>query len=498
MKKTALIFVLATVLSACTKDITSLNNDPKNPLVVTSASLFTQAQREMCNALVSSSVNVNIFRLVTQQWEETTYTDESNYDFKTRAIPDEFWREFYAFTLINYERAKKLIPTDVTDAKVQKNQIAIADILEVYTYYYLVTTYGNVPYSQASDINNVFPKFDDAATIYNDLLTRLDADIAALDPTSTSFDNADVFYNGDVLSWQKFANSFKLKMGITIADSNPTKAQAVVESAVIGPGGLFTSNTDNAEFKYVASPPNTNQIWVDLVQSGRQDFVASNTILTYMHADTLSTGAQDPLKDPRLPYYFTTNSDGYYAGADVGEGASPFNAYSKPSGPLLVAGSIGKITNPDFPGLMLDYAETEFNLAEAAARGYTVSGSAATHYTNGILASMDYWGVAPADATAYTLLTNVVYNAAGTEPEQLQQIGLQKYLALYNRGVDAWIETRRLDYPALTPGAGAKTDFPVRFTYPVNEQNVNKTNYDAASAAIGGDVVTTKLFFDVN
>ena len=32
--------------------------------------------------------------------------------------------------------------------------------------------------------------------------------------------------------------------------------------------------------------------------------------------------------------------------------------------------------------------------------------------------------------------------------------------------------------------------------YPYNENKMNKANYDAASAAIGGDVATTKLFWD--
>ncbi len=52
-------------------------------------------------------------------------------------------------------------------------------------------------------------------------------------------------------------------------------------------------------------------------------------------------------------------------------------AYSQfsplPSGPLLVASSIGKVTNPDFPGDLLDYSETEFNLAEAALGKHNVA-----------------------------------------------------------------------------------------------------------------------------
>lgn len=489
MKKTALIFVLITALSACTKDLTSLNNDPKNPLVVTSASLFTDAQRQLSNVLTSSNVNRNIFRLIEQQWQETTYVDESNYDLTTRQIPDEFWRDFYALSLINFDRAKQVIPTDVKDASQQKGDLAITDIMEVSAYYYLVTTFGNVPYTQALDVKNVFPKFDDAKTVYYDLLTRLDADIAVLNASGTaiSFGAADVLYNGDVTAWKKFANTFKLKMGITIADYDKTKAQAVISAAVTA--GVFTSNADNATFKYVAGPPNTNPVWVDLVQSGRQDFVANGTFISYLNPGT-------PDADPRLPYYFTTNSDGDYVGGDNGESASPFSGFSKPSGPLLVASSIGKITNPDFPGLILDYSETEFTLAEAALRGF-IGGSAEDHYNAGILASMNYWGVANADAAAYVALASVAYPAVGTKTEQLDAIAFQKYLALYNRGVDAWIETRRLDYPALVAPPEAKSAFPIRFTYPINEQNVNKTNYDQASTAIGGDKVTTKLFFDV-
>jgi hypothetical protein len=40
------------------------------------------------------------------------------------------------------------------------------------------------------------------------------------------------------------------------------------------------------------------------------------------------------------------------------------------------------------------------------------------------------------------------------------------------------------------------TPTPVRYTYSVDEQNVNTTNYNAAASAIGGDKVTTKLWFD--
>jgi hypothetical protein len=152
------------------------------------------------------------------------------------------------------------------------------------------------------------------------------------------------------------------------------------------------------------------------------------------------------------------------------------------------------ITNPDFPHQLLSYDEVEFFLAEAVERGFTVGGTAKEHYDKAITASIRYWGGSAAEATTYLAQPGVNYLTAPGGYKQ--KIGEQKWLALYNRGWDAWIEWRRLDYPVLTKPVGALTDFPMRFTYNVDEQNLNKTNYDQASTAIGGDVVTTKLFWD--
>ncbi len=34
-------------------------------------------------------------------------------------------------------------------------------------YTYLVTTFGNIPYAKAMIIDSVYPKYDDAKTVYN-------------------------------------------------------------------------------------------------------------------------------------------------------------------------------------------------------------------------------------------------------------------------------------------------------------------------------------------
>jgi Formylmethanofuran dehydrogenase subunit B len=486
MKKILCLFIAYSLLS-CNKDISSLNVDKKNPATVPSYTLFSSGLRGLSDLTASPDVNLNIFRLVSQHWTETTYTDESNYSLNTRNIPNAWWgtlytgygvagtvsdQPYYMGILKNLDEAKKLVPKDVPDAAVQKNQIAIIDMLQVYGYSILVNTFGNVPYSQALDYNNLFPKYDDAKTIYVDLLKRLDADINAINTSSLAFSaTADLLYGGNVSNWKKFGNSLKMKLGIILSDSDPALAKSTVESAN---AGSFTSNSDNAIFNYYTTSPNTNPVWEYIVPSGRGDFVASTTIL----------GIMQPTNDPRIPLYFTTDKNGNFSGGVPGDQ----NVYADLSHPGNV------LMAPDFHNDLLDYSEIEFIRAEAIERGLNIPGTAEQHYNNAITASILYWGGTQAQAGAYLAQPSVAYSTAPGNYKQ--KIGTQKWLALFNRGFDAWTEIRRLDYPVLPIPVNAQSGFPVRFTYPISEQNINTSSYNQASSAIGGDLVTTKLFWD--
>ncbi|HET9055659.1 MAG TPA: SusD/RagB family nutrient-binding outer membrane lipoprotein [Chitinophagaceae bacterium] len=473
MKKILIISGLLLALGSCRKNIEELNIDPKSASSVPSKTLFSNAQRNLARNFATPSVNVNIWRLIAQHWTETTYTDESNYNLGTRDIPQNWWFNLYRDVLNNFEECKKVISTEALDANVRKNQLAIIDIMQVFSYHYILTTFGNAPYSEALNINNLLPKYDDAKTAYDALITKLDAAIANLNTSAGSFGSADLLYGGDVASWEKFANSFKLKMGMMLADYDATKSKSVVEAAA---AGVFASNDDNAVFHFLTNPPSTNPVWESLVQSGRKDFVAANTIVNAMKA----------LNDPRVPLYFTKDASNDYSGGIYGA-SNNYATYSKPG---------DDIQAPNFPTWFMDYAEVEFLLAEAIERGFSISGTAESHYNAAIEASIEFWGGSAADAATYLAQPSVAYSTAtGTYK---QKIGTQKWIALYERGHDAWTEWRRLDYPVLVAPPNALSVIPLRFTYPTSEQTLNRVNYNSASAAIGGDKVDTKLWFDKN
>lgn len=472
------ILAFALLLVACSDNLTDMNQDPKNPSQVPAENLFSSAQVALGTYLNSSDINSNIFKLMAQYWASTTYATESQYELTSRSIPSNLWSELYRDVLFDLDDAANKIQNDnlLSEAE-RQNKMAMIEVLKVLTYSELVNIFGDIPYTEALDPDNPQPAFDDAATIYSDLMSRLNTAINNLDPAADGFAEADVYYGGDVAAWQKFANSLKLRLAITLADVNNSAAQTAIEEAA---PNAFTSNADNATIEFQSSPPHTNPLWEDLVQSGRHDYVPANTIIDMMNN----------LDDPRRPIHFTTAPDtNVYIGGIYGTS----NTYPNFShfGDML--------KSPTFEGMIMEYAEVEFILAEARERGYNVGGTAESHYNAAIRADMEYWGVSDPDINNYLAQADVDYNTApGTWREK---IGTQKYLGLWLQGLQGWTEYRRLDAPTFNPPPVAgmtEDDIPTRFTYPVDEQNLNTSNYEAAAQAIGGDELTTKLFWDVN
>jgi hypothetical protein len=492
MKKIIAILIIFIAFSSC-KKLEDYNKNIKDPAAVAGESLFTNAQKNLFEEMVNSNVNFNDWRLIMQYWCETTYIDESNYDLDTRSIPDNHWDRLYRDVLKDLSESSKIIKATVLlpseDPIVKANKLLIIDIMSVYTYSILVETFGNIPYSGAMDnslsssalnLNIPLPKYDDGLKIYKDLINRLNKDIVELDNNSGSFGNYDNMYHGDVTSWIKFANSLKLRMGMLLSDipNEQVFAKTIVEEAA---PNVFNSNADNAKIIYQLNQPNTNPIYVDLVASGRNDFVPTSVIVDTMNA----------LNDPRRPFYFTL-LDGVYVGGENGA-SNDFTASSHVA---------DKIQEPTFEGILFDYSEVEFLLAEGIERGYAISGSAESHYNNAIKASIKYWAAVSqstidAEAAANDYLANpkVAYQTAAGDYKQ--KIGTQQWIAYYNRGFEAWTEWRRLDFPKLVAPPDALSAFPLRYTYPIEEQTLNGANYKSASSAIGGDAVDTKLFFDI-
>lgn len=466
----------ATIASSCERDISSLNVDPKKPEVVPSVNLFASSQQYLATQWSTPSVNSNITRFFTQQWTETQYVDETNYVFTSRNQPQSHYNSLMRDVIGPLKKAKTFVENEAesTDystadqAAIKTNKKAVIEILSIYAWVNLVDTFGNIPYTESLKVesgNQVLqPKYDDAATIYIDLQKRLDAAISSLNTSLPAYN--DLVYKGDTSKWKKFGNSIKLLMGLNLSDVNPTAAKQLIESAVVS--GVITTGSDSYNFPFL-SGQFSNPIYQNLVASGRNDFIPSDVYLNYIKGNN----------DPRLSVYFTVDKNGNYTGGKYGS----LNTYAN------FSHISSKITTDTYPGYMMDDLYVEFMLLEAAAKGFSVGDTAASLYAKSITLSMTKWGVDSTSINAYLLAHP--YDAVNWK----KSIAGEAWVAMNNRGFEAWYFWRRLDYPSLT-APGTAEGLVYRMPYSVNEYSTNKTNVEAAAKAIGGDKMTTKIFWD--
>ncbi|SDS05679.1 SusD/RagB family nutrient-binding outer membrane lipoprotein [Christiangramia echinicola] len=472
MKKYIVAITALVTLWSCQSDekYEDLNRDPKNPTEVASDFLFTAATVSLGDYMASPNVNEPLYRFLGQYLTTTTYLDEPNYDFTARQNPDAVWSEYYRDVIFDLQDAKRIVMEnpDLTQAEIDA-RLGQLEVIEVYTWHVLVDSFGDIPYTEAVQADEFpQPKYDDDAVIYEDLISRLDSANTLLS-AGNGYSSADVVFGGDMDKWMMFANSIKLRLGMRLQDANPGLAQSTVEDAVAD--GVLMSNDDNATIEYQSNDPNTNPLWEDLVQSGRSDFLISETIADYMN----------DLNDPRRMVYFDENVDGYIGG-DYG-GSNNYGSFTHIGDPFL---------DPTREGILLDYTEVEFNLSKAADLGYNVGGSAESHYNNAITASMEYWGVSDSEISDYLSQPSVAYDGSVT------QFATQFWIAMFDNPFEGWSTWRLYDAPALNIPSDSGSDVPLRYTYPVDEQNLNNTNYIEAATAIGGDDTQTPIFWDIN
>ncbi|MCC8424902.1 SusD/RagB family nutrient-binding outer membrane lipoprotein [Mucilaginibacter sp. UR6-11] len=401
-----------------------------------------------------------------------------------------------------------------------KNLHQIARIMKALIFERITDLYGDVPYSQAGIgyyEKNYFPVYDKQQAIYTDLLKEISDATTQLDPAADK-PTGDKYYNGDIAKWKKFGNTLLLRVAMRLSKVDPVTAKTYVQKAI---GNTMASNADDAFFMGDASGGrNTiNRNSQILLGDGGQENYYTRWSKTFI--DFLKTN-----NDPRLSKVAVTNlyidentktqnpaanstaavQKGMPNGKDLSGIAAQdirqdpsftaFPDYSSPSPNLIKRGG---------PTFVLTYAESELLWADAAER-FGLGGSAAQHYHDGVVASMTYLGeydpaaaVTITDAELY-MLAHPYVSANG-----LQMINTQ-YWALTNTMLDfyeSWSNWRRSGYPLLVPvnypGNNTGGTIPRRFPYPITEAGTNTANYNAAhNAVVGGDVLTSRVWWDSN
>lgn len=430
------------------------------------------------------------------------------------------YKESYTQLLPSWKKIKE--QAEKTDSP---EVFALAQILKVSAWHKTLEAFGPIPYTHAGEMALVIP-FDSEKDVYNAMFADLDAAIAVLTPLAetgaTLMANYDIVYAGNTQKWVKYANSLMLRLAMRLKYCAPDVAKQWASKAYGNNSArLMSVKDDEAQVSTGAGYVFVNNI--NHCARSYDECRMGTSMFAYL----------DGYHDPRLAKYFTeaqvlesTNAVPSWSvtGYD-GRKYAPVPPGTAAAAKTFAGGSLPNFTT-NTPTYWMRTSEVFFLLAEAALE-WSEFGSAAEWYRKGIEMSFEENGLSASDVNAYLNNTNrpvavavkagsVNYSApaptqtvtqfSGSKETALEQIMIQKWIALYPNGMEAWTEWRKTGYPKLNPVAsnyspdGATKETGIRrMVYPksFSQSDADAANYQEALQKLGGaDKPTTKLWWD--
>lgn len=399
---------------------------------------------------------------------------------------------------------------------------ALAQILKISAWHKATDMFGPIPYKEAGKGLITVP-YDSQEEVYKAMFKELSDAIEVLtkyadNGNSKLLPNADAVYAGDVHKWVVYANSLMLRLAMRVYYADAALSKKYALQAVNHSYGVMKTKDDEAKMERGASLEFKNNL--DVLINQYNECRMGSSMLAYLGG----------YQDPRLPKYFNTSTVsqavtvgtyGKYSGVPTGHDVSSNDAFRDSSRPAITS------TTPTY---WMRASEVYFLLAEAALHGFAVGGTAESLYEKGIEMSFEENGIASSEVadymssglkpSAYSFhLTNPGVNVdvpavteattawSGTDEEKLEKIMIQKWIALYPNGQEAWTEYRRTGYPKLhsvvTNYSNGEIDSEVgirRMRFPTNKSTSAEdiANLESARKLLRGglDKAGTRLWWD--
>ncbi len=464
---------LLLLLTACTADFESINEDPNRITQISPATLINPILYDLADHQAGRSAAITFDLMQVTLPFPSVSGGLHRYDV-SQNIGNSSW--YWYYRIANNLREMRAAAVAAEDP----NYEAIALTLNALVYANLTDLFGPVPLQEASagEEGNFYPRFDAQQDVYATILADLERANTLYDTEREMVYSPDILFDNDVSNWQRFTNSLHLRLLLRVSNRSEFNSFAAMTAMVNDPElyPVFTATDQSAILQVTGVTPNVSP-W------GRpQDFRLS-VKMTSFFLDHLNA-----LEDPRRPVIATMAQDS--ANMNIGYKGLP-SAYDGPESQFTFNAStlnIEQIENP-MQIFLLTYAEVEFIKAELAQRGYI--DDAGGHYEMGVTAAMEQLET---EITAdYFDQPLAAYD--GT----LARIMLQKYYALYFVDYQQWFEYRRTGLPELptTPAMLNDGMMPSRFYYPQDVQISNSLNYQQALDLLGGpDDINTKVWWD--
>ncbi|NTE03109.1 SusD/RagB family nutrient-binding outer membrane lipoprotein [Agrobacterium tumefaciens] len=344
----------------------------------------------------------------------------------------------------------------------------VADVLIAYNLMMVNDLWGDAPFSEAFNINNLVPKYDKQQDVYTSTLTLLDEAITELSKTNSAIKLAaasDLIYGTTATTeranWLKMAYALKARLLNKVSKTSSYNPSAVLDAV----SKSFASNDDDARMQTFKE----RSPWATVALNNEQQSLGG--WLSEQFIDALNGTSYPGVFDPRLPKITDLTVDGKYIGTVNGAGNRAPGANTRKDENYISRNSPWSgNTSPIF---IVTFAELKFIEAEAAfnidkTRSYSA-------YLAAIRANMDKFQVSATDKEAYMAQPTVAVGAAALTKDLIFK---EKYIATY-LNPEAWNDARRFDYKYkdfTMPMNAALPTFIRRLDYPLGERSKNSAN----------------------
>ena len=484
------------LFASCSKDFEEINTNPNNAPTALPQQLLAPAlvNTMTYNLIRNRNFNNELMQVTVDQSDAEGRV--FRYDYRPN-FSDYLYNGLYS-ELTNF---KDIYKTANEPLGYNSSYRGISLICQSWVYSILTDTYGDVPYSQsnlARDSAIFEPRFDRQKDIYLDMFQKLEQANALLDSNRAISASSDPVFNGNISRWRKFGNSLYLRLLLRVSGKAEVSAQAVAKIKDIVETNaakypIMTNNDESAILRWTGSGPYTSPLnngvrEQDFRAPSIASFFIDNLVIWNDPRIDIAQGSSGINRWAIAPYLgsFVGVQSGYLPGSEPVKKAYFYSNTSARS-----------LQTEAMTGMMMNYAEVQFILCEAAVKGW-ITGSAENYYKAGVLNSIKLW--VPAWATpidTYLIAGDITWDPAGTTDQKMEQLHLQKYYALFLTDMQQWFEYRRTGHPVLPIGPGVENGgvMPARMVYPVYVQSTNPTNYQLAVAAQGPDIISTQVWW---
>lgn len=323
----SLLLAAVIFFSSCTQLVDGINENPNDILITDiDAQLFLTGAM-LANSVAQAGHLNRISGMYSGQLIGFTSLYSNIYGFAlSTAESVSTWSRIYVGCVANLRHIRSAAPED------QLLQ-GISKVVEAHAIGTAASLFGDVPFSEISDLEISDPKFDDQVSVFNAVIALLDEAINDLNGANARVLSSDIYFDGDADKWIAAANTLKARYYLQMKDYSA--AYSAAQSGI---------SSDEGSMKFIPrgdpniSEGDKNLFWTILEGSRTGDIGTGNSYLMQLLDPANGESRNNAKTDETARFgYYKVDESGGSINKGIIEQYEPHNLVTYAENQLILA-----------------------------------------------------------------------------------------------------------------------------------------------------------------